>query len=311
MRHDIEQLFKDFLYESEFVKKSRPGTLMGYQRVFELFRKLLPDQDMEDINEATIARFFNILQTRRRIVGNGSVRSGIKKSTVASYYRKLNVFFAWLERRRYIKANPFKGVHCPKPNYDDKKYLKREEIERIISAIMVASGNNLLVYKRNVAIINLLLFCGFRRSELLNLQLRDVDFENKMITVRAETCKSDRLRVIPMHSQVILCLKDYLKERQKYTTPYLIVSRNYDGKLGNHGLKHLFVKISESSGIKFHTHQFRHTFAVNFLKSSNNLAKLKQLLGHTDISMTAQYLRCLPILEFRKDIEHMSVDRLI
>lgn len=311
MKSLIEQLFNDFMYECEFVKKSRPETLIGYKRVFELFRRILPNLNLEDINEVSISNFFRILETRKRVVGKGSVRTGIKKSTVASYYRKLNVFFVWLERRRFINVNPFKGVTCPKPVYDEKKYLKRSEIERILAVLCMSNEQSLMVYKRNIAIFNLLLFCGLRRSELLYLQLRDIDFESKVLIIRAETSKGNRTRHVPMHSQVILSLKEYLKERVKYNTQYLLVSKNFDGKLSHHGLRHLMVKLSLDSGVKFHTHQFRHTFAINFLRSSNNIAKLKQLLGHTDISMTAQYLRCLPITEFRQDIEQMSIDRMI
>jgi site-specific recombinase XerD len=77
------------------------------------------------------------------------------------------------------------------------------------------------------------------------------------------------------------------------------------------GLKHLVTVLRKWSGVRFHVHQFRHTFAVNFLKSSNNIAKLKQLLGHKDISMTIQYLRCLPPTEMRGDINGMSIDEFI
>ena len=52
-------------------------------------------------------------------------------------------------------------------------------------------------------------------------------------------------------------------------------------------------------------------FAVNFLRQSNNVYKLKELLGHKDISMTAMYLRCLPVDELRGDVEKMSIDNLI
>ena len=84
-----------------------------------------------------------------------------------------------------------------------------------------------------------------------------------------------------------------------------------DDRSSYDGLKHLVSTVICRSGIRFHLHQFRHTFAVNFLKSSNNIAKLKQLMGHKDIRMTMVYLRCLPTNEMRGDIENMSIDSLM
>jgi integrase/recombinase XerD len=145
----------------------------------------------------------------------------------------------------------------------------------------------------------------------MSLQIRDIDFERKILTVRAETSKSKTTRQIPLHSTTIMYLKDYLVARKHYTTPYLIVSSSQDEKLTNDGLKHVIQVLRNSSGVSFHVHQLRHTFAVNFLKSSNNIAKLKQLLGHKNISMTMIYLRCLPVDELRGDIETMSIDSFI
>jgi site-specific recombinase XerD len=119
------------------------------------------------------------------------------------------------------------------------------------------------------------------------------------------------MRQLPLHSTVLLYLKDYLKERKNYITQYLIVSSSRDDKLSYDGLQHLINKLRLYSGVKFHLHQFRHTFAVNFLKSSNNLATLRQLLGHKDIKMTMVYLRCLPVDEMRNDVENMDIDRFI
>ncbi|RJO59499.1 hypothetical protein C4546_01995 [Candidatus Parcubacteria bacterium] len=58
-------------------------------------------------------------------------------------------------------------------------------------------------------------------------------------------------------------------------------------------------------------HQFRHTFAVNVLNNGSDIAKLKQLLGHRDIRMTATYLRCLPTSAMRGDVETLTLDNLV
>lgn len=255
--------------------------------------------------------FFKILDKRTRIVGRGIIKTGIKKSTVATYWAKLGSFFNWLEHNGQIEKNPFALMTHPQVQYLDKKFLSRKEVEKIFTAIYTHNNNNLLILKRNILLFNLLLFCGLRREELLLLQIRDIDIERKTITIRAETSKSGASRTLPLTGQLIASIKDYLAERRAYTTSNLFVSSNKDRPFTIDGMRHLVSNLNEQSNVKFHLHQFRHTFAINFLKQSNNLFKLKQLLGHRDIGMTAVYLRCLPVDEIRADVEKLSLDNLI
>lgn len=311
MKKDFQQLFDEFIYECEFVRKIRPETLRGYTQAYKTFVKLLPVVSLSQINASSITSFFKILQERKRIVGKGTIKTGIKKSTVASYWSKLNVYFVWLVTKGYIKENPFRGLKYPSPSYDDKKYLHKDEIEKILTAIHLNTNGNILLFKRNLVLFHLLLFSGLRKEEVMLLQIRDIDLERKMITVRAETSKSGKSRQLPLHTETLMHLKDYLLERKKYTTPNVIVSNKADSKLTYDGLKHLINKIRTASGVPFYLHQFRHTFAMNFLRSTNNIFKLKTLLGHKDIRVTTIYLRCMPPEEMRGDIETLNIENFI
>jgi integrase/recombinase XerD len=310
MKKNLQQLFNEFIYECEYVRKVRPETLKGYTYTFELLFRLIPECTIVTITPETITRFFKVLQERKRIVGKGTVKIGIKKSTAATYWRKLNTFFEWLTIREYIKRNPLKVMAYPRPEHEDRKFLKKEQVEKIFTAIHNHSSN-ILILKRNLTLFYILLFCGLRREELMLLQIRDIDLERKLLTVRAEISKSGMTRRLPLHPTASLYLKDYLSQRKAYTTQYLFVSSKQDERLTYGGLEHLVKKIRGMSKVQFHLHQFRHTFAINFLKGSNNIAKLKQLLGHRSVSMTMAYLRCIPTDEMRNDIENMSIDALI
>jgi len=310
MKKDIRQLFDEFMHECEYVRMRRQETLKGYKISFSTFLKLVPGVTVQLLTPLTLTNYFKILHERKRIVGKGEIKSGIKKSTLASHWNKLSAFFSWLVAKKYMESNPFDEMQHPTPIYEDKKFLKKEEIEKILAAIHSHSSTLLLV-KRNLVIFYLLLFCGLRKEELMLLQIRDIDFERKVLTIRADISKSAHTRQLPLHSTVLLYLKDYLKERKDYTTQYLIVSSSRDDKFSFDGLRHLINKLRLYSGVRFHLHQFRHTFAVNFLKSSNNLVTLKHLLGHKDIKMTMVYLRCLPTDGMRDDVENMSIDSFI
>jgi len=311
MKKDIQQLFNEFIWECEFVKRLRPDTLQSYRQAFSTFAKLTPGVSLESLTPNMITTFFKTLQERKRIVGRGTVKIGVKTSTVGAYWRKLTCFFQWLELRNYISVNPFKVLTYPTPAYEDAKYLKKREIEKIITAIHASQGNSILVFKRNLVLFYLLLYCGLRKEEVMLLQIPDIDFERRLLTIRKESSKSGKTRQLPLHSTTLMHLKDYLKQRNEYTTPYLIVSKGTDDKLSYAGLKHLVDSIRKRSGVQFHLHQFRHTFAVNFLKTTNNIGHLRQLMGHKDIRMTMVYLRCINVDEIRGEIELMNIDNFL
>jgi len=308
---NIDHLFQEYVWECEFSRKLRPETIKGYNDIYSTFRKLKPDADLKNISPSAITDFFRILNERERIVGRGRVKIGVKKSTIATYWSKLNNFFVWLEARKAIADNPFRHMKFPAPVYLDRQFLKKDEVEKIFTAIYSHHNDSLLILKRNLLMFTMLLFCGLRREELLLLQVRDFDIERRLVTIRAETSKSGISRRIPLASSVIIALKDYLIQRREYTTQFLFVSSIRDRQFSYAGAKHLVDSLSAKSGVKFHMHQFRHTFATNFLKQSNNIYKLKELMGHRDIRMTAVYLRGLPTAELRGDVEKMSFDALI
>jgi len=310
MKKDLQALFNEYMYECEFVQHLSPKTMKDYRDAFRLLVKLQPDVSIENLSSQTMVSLFKQLQERRRKVGKSMVTRGITKSTIITYWNRYNRFFSVLEQNGNIESNPFKGLKRPHQVQDSKKYLEKEQTEKVLTAILT-SANDTFLMKRNLVIFYLFLFCGLRRAELLQLQIRDIDLPKKILTVRASTSKVERSRQIPLHSYIIIHLLEYLTARKQYTTQYLIVSRYKDAQLSQAGLKHLVQLLCQTSGVNFHVHQLRHTFAVNFLNSSKDLAKLQQLLGHASPSMTLHYTMCLPPQTMRPDIENLSIDGLI
>jgi len=311
---DLRQLHTEFMSYSKYARQASAKTLRDYQNVFHLLTKRYPDLSSDMITPEVLVDFFKWLQTRERIVGRGLVRQGVKKTTVATYWRKLSKFFAWLVTKGLLQSNPLQNgsMEFPKIRYDDRKYLSRADVQRIFLA--VSSGiqwKNRLVRTRNLAIISVAVFCGLRRGELLALRLADVDLPHGRLFVRGETSKSQMSRTIPLNVQVKQHLADYFDERvgQKalYTTPALWVAGNKDAPLMSDGLRHVIAVIRVESKVKFHLHQLRHTFAVNFLHNSgHNSFKLQSLLGQRSIASAAVYTRCLPPEMVQADIERMG-----
>jgi len=289
-----------------------PKTVENHEKAFELLLRRFPELTSNMLDEDHLTEFFAWLQTRRRMVGRGMSAAGIKKGTVATYWRRLNRFFGWLCMRRIIAQNPLRaeGMRCPKVYYEDKQFLERPQMERIMGAISFGiRWKNNLVRTRNLALISTAANCGLRRGELLALRVAAVDLVKNELTVEGATSKSRSTRTIPLNSRARADIESYLKERRAsgYGTPYLWVSDREDRELAVDGMRRIVAIIGAKAGVKFHLHQLRHTFAVNFLHNTGvNSFKLQRLLGHRSIVSTAIYTRCLPVRGVRADLERLS-----
>lgn len=313
METELQKLFNEFIRDYQFSAKRSQETIRGYKSCFNLFIKLNPEATLESLNRSTITSFFEQMENRERFVGRSTIKKGVKLTTVATYRSKLNKFFTWLIANNYIKQNPFDGIPYPEVKYTDKKFLSQSEVDKIFASAWLSTTP--FLRKRNTALVKILLYCGLRRNEAINLMLDDVclDFGKESIRVRPETSKSKVPRYIPLHSDAIVSLSDYLTERSKlkYTTPYLFVSNNHDNKLTLAGAKHLVLVLKKKSGVDFHLHRLRHTFAMNSLNMGIDSAKLTLLMGHKNQRMLLTYLRCMPPEAMRGDIEKINRKNLL
>ena len=305
----LEELFNQFFLEWKYVRLLRPSTLRGYKESYVLFRKL-SNVTIDSLTTEAMTNFFSVMQTRVRIVGKGIEKTGVKVSTIATYARKLNIFFEWLVREKHIIENPIKKLPKYKPVYDDAKALRKGDIERIRTAIENHS-RTLLQKKRDGAMVSVLTFCGIRKGELLGLKVTDISLERRIITINGETSKSKRTKTLPMNIILAMDLEDYLQQRKDYKTPQLFVSLNEDKGLSLEGLKKWVDRLEELSGVKFHLHRFRHTFASNLATKGIGAIQLQKLLGHTDLRMTQVYVRSMTADDLRPAVNGLSFENLI
>ncbi len=308
---NLQFLFESYLSEAQYSKNLSPRTIKGYREVFTIFQKLLPDiKETDDLHPSLMNEFYKRLSTRKRIVGRDTVKVGVKPSTIRTYYNKLIAFFRWLENNNYIENRNLTKhiIKPPQPTYEDEKSLSNSEVSKIIASISLHNMDDPFMYKRDMLIVSLLLYTGIRKGELLALRVQDVDFENKTLFIDGHTSKSKKSRFIPLHFTLISHLKVYLKERKskKLYTDALIVSSQQDKALSEYGLKYWVKKYSKLSGIKFHIHRFRHTFACTLAKEKADIISIMRVLGHSSTQMTERYLRSITTENSRNFIEKMS-----
>lgn len=306
----LQHLFNRYLTDCEYTKRLRPQTIKGYREVFNNFRMMVPEiTSTEDIRPHLVGEFFRRLGVKKRQVGN-QIKIGVKPSTTDTYYRKLMAFFNWLENNGYIpeKSISNKIARPPAPTYDDDRALSEVEVSKIISAITLSGVNDSFQYMRDMAIISILLYTGIRKGELLGLRIQDVNFHEQTLFINSKTSKSKRSRVLPMHGTLLTHLSTYLRARKTRISicEALIISTRRDSPFTTHGLKHWVEKYNKLSGVNFHLHRFRHTFACRLAKANADVTSIMNVLGHSSLRMTQRYLRSIKSEDARTYIDKLS-----
>lgn len=301
----IASCFEDYLLECEYSKGLRPKTIQTYKDVFKNFSNLIPEvKSIDDLQPYIIQEFFKRLGIRAKRRGKT-----LKASSIRTYFNKLSAFLNWLSRQQLI-ANDFssKLIKPPNPKYEDEKALHQNQVSKLIGTIHLHTIDDVFMQKRDLVIIYLLLYTGIRRGELLGLRIQDVDFYNKTLFVNGNTSKSKKSRYIPLHFILLTHLKSYLNYRQSMHSKCdaLIVSTKKDSALTDHGLKHWVTKYNCLSRVKFHIHQFRHTFACNLAKENANIISIRNVLGHASTRMTEHYLRSIKTENARLYINNLG-----
>src|SRR6056297_533382 len=202
-------------------------------------------------------------------------------------------FFKFLQKREYIDNNPALTIESSKTRTTAEPiYMKLKEAKRYIRVIKEA---DLLNKKRDLAIVKIFLYAGLRVSELVELNVDDINYEDKSIKFYG---KGNKERYVPLHSDTLKAIQEYLPERDK------IKPSNEDAKkalfLSTRGNRisarsiQLFVKkYAKMAGIKnaskITPHKLRHTFATILYHNTKDIKVLQDLLGHSNISTTQIY----------------------
>jgi integrase/recombinase XerD len=196
-------------------------------------------------------------------------------------------FFRYMIIEGKISENPATMLESPRAGTILPDVLSVEEIDRIISAIDLSKPEG----QRNKAIIETLYGCGLRVSELINLRLTDIHFDEEYITV---TGKGNKQRLIPLNRNTIKQINYYLQDRNLLKT---IVDKNilFLNRRGKKLTRIMIYTITRDlcklAGIskKVSPHTFRHSFATHMVEAGADLRAVQEMLGHESILTTEVY----------------------
>jgi len=243
--------------------------------------KILEVNDEQYINRSIMRKYIVHLKK-----SNYSARSISRKiSTIRS-------FFNFLSREGIIKINPTINLITPKIDKKLPYFLYLQEINKLIEAPPQDTVSGI----RDKAILELLYGTGIRVGELVNLNIKDIDFYEKTIRIFG---KGSKERILPLGAPSIKATQEYVTKRNLFMKD-IAINRNdlnalllnrFGGRLSARSIRRIIIKYMKVAGLnkKISPHVLRHSFATHLLGGGADLRSVQELLGHESLSTTQIY----------------------
>ncbi|MBR3230208.1 MAG: site-specific tyrosine recombinase XerD [Bacilli bacterium] len=271
MKTEINNFIEYLIIEKKYSK----NTVSSYERDLIKFSKILKDKNIREITRQDVQKYISEINKHQ------SPRSTSRNiSTLKSFYK-------YLKLNKIININPMDQINNPKMKKTLPKVLSEEEVNNLLEIKLQTNFDY-----RNKAMLELMYSSGLRVSELINLNVNDIDLENDTVKIYG---KGSKERIIPLNDFAKEALKEYImthrKELFKHGENNYLFLNNHGNKMTRQGFFKILQKIAKEKNIKteFSPHTLRHSFATHLLKYGADLRSIQELLGHSDISSTQIY----------------------
>ncbi|MFT5397128.1 MAG: integrase/recombinase XerC [Gammaproteobacteria bacterium] len=252
-------------------------TRSAYQRDLAYLLEFCDKQEINkwsDLDGRQVRGF--VASRHRQGIGGRSLQRNL--SAIRSFYRYL------LDEAK-VKNNPAEGIIAPKT---PRKLPNVLDADQTVQLVEIDDQDALAV--RDRAMLELIYSSGLRLAELISINMGDIDFSDRVLTV---TGKGKKMRSVPVGKHAIQAIKNWLKIRQSMVNENenaLFISqrgKRISPRSVQERLKQWAIKQGLPSHV--HPHMLRHSFASHMLESSGDLRAVQELLGHADISTTQVY----------------------
>ena len=278
-------------------KDTQEQIIKKYQQYLKLEKSL--SKNTQDAYMTDLSKLLNFLQAENTGVldvclndlerfSAGLHDIGIHPRSQARIISGIKSFFHFLIMADYIEADPSELLEGPKIGFKIPEVLTVEEIDTIISAIDLSKNEG----QRNRAMLETLYSCGLRVSELTNLKLSDLYFDEGFIKVEG---KGSKQRLVPISPRAIKGIQLYFIDRnrgkiKKEYEDFVFLAR-WGKNISRIMVFHLIKELAQISGItkNISPHTFRHSFATHLLEGGANLRAIQCMLGHESIATTEIY----------------------
>ena len=249
-------------------------TIISYQKDLDDFFSFVKKYNINYLNlcKDDIRSYLKLLDERK-----------LKSSSISRRISCLRTFYNYLEDQKMVDGNVFKLIRNPKLDRKLPNYLSYEELRIIFDSIDISDSVGL----RNRLLIEMLYATGCRVSEIANIKISDINFNNNSIKIFG---KGSKERIVYFGDYARYYLDIYLSKNINNNSKYLFVNENKD-KMDITEIEKIIRDIVHNLTIKSHVtpHTFRHTFATHLLNNGADIKTVQELLGHSSLNTTGIY----------------------
>jgi integrase/recombinase XerC len=212
------------------------------------------------------------------------------KATIARKLATLRSFYKFLVKRNMTSSNPVTSIRTPKQEKKLPKFLEYDDIKRLLETPPMDSW----LGARDRAILETLYSTGMRVSEIVALNMEDIDFLSEVVHIRG---KGKKERIAPISSSALRVIQHYIEFRNKraqananFDNKVLFVNK-HGKRLSTRSVRRKMDKYLRMAGLdpSISPHTLRHSFATHMLNNGADLRSVQELLGHQSISTTQVY----------------------
>ena len=288
LRRGLIKFLPDFLKYLKVEKDASSHTLRAYSQDIKGFFLFLEEKKSSKIELGSLRTYLAFL-----------LEKGLSRPTLLRKVSSLRSFFKFLKRERIVSVNPVSYLSPPKREKHLPHFLTFSETLKLINL-----PDNTPLGLRNRAILETLYSTGMRASELLSLNIRDIDFISGILKIRG---KGKKERLLPIGETALKAIQGYLnypivKCHSEGVSPKnldnlkpccqdneaLFLNR-YGKRMSLRSLERMLVKYRKILVEQITPHTLRHTFATHLLERGADLRSVQELLGHKSLSTTQIY----------------------
>jgi len=304
-REDNPEFLNSFLDYSVTILNKSPNSIKEYNydltmflRFIKLHFNMTDETEFKEIkiNDLTINTINKItLDDIHAFIAYLTREFNSKATTRARKVSTIRIFFKYLSSKaKLIDSNPAQNLETPKLDKRLPKYLSLEDSKKLLDITSNEDNRN---WERDYAIITLFLNCGMRLSELVGINIKDIDFEDCKLNVIG---KGNKERTIYLNRSCMKAIADYLEVRpkegikhdKKHSEKALFLSERKT-RIGNRTVEMIVTKQLQAAGLdtkKYSVHKLRHTAATLMYQYGQvDIRALQELLGHESIATTEIY----------------------
>lgn len=268
----------------------RQGTINHYRQSYTQFYKYFDkEMSLSGFNEKMYKDY--VLHLREALKNDVSINS---------YLRDLITTMHFLMKEGYVEHFQMKAIKVDKTNVET--YTDTEL--KLLLAKPDLRTCSFTEYKCWV-MTNFLFSTGVRQRSLINIQVKDVDFDNQVVYVNVT--KNRKSLIVPINKTMAKIFSEYLKYRQYKSKEDYLFCNIFGEKLTKSTSYHILYEYNKKRGVETTgIHRYRHTFAKQWILNGGNVVSLSKILGHSSLQITQNYINLL-VSDVGKEVEEINL----